>query len=379
MKMSCKIVSVALLTGLSTTALAANVTLYGKIDTGLAYTSVDGGSSLSSTYKKKSHNSFSMESGQSAGSRWGLKGIEELGGDWKVGFVLESGFNSDNGKSGQNGRLFGREANLFVTSDTFGTLSAGRVGILASDSGSYGLMGTVTVFGSGYGLVGNYEHVFAGKPARMDNTVTYVSPKFYGLQFSAQYAMGDTYENKSKDRRYMALGLSYQSGPVTGLLLVDYTNKGKEVEGVKHGKDQKTVTLGGAYDFGVAKVYAAGQYFDDANTVGGDIGDDYAVNLKNRKKMKETDGQPGDISGFGLMIGATVPVVGGEAMFNVGYADADSDKSNKKLKRFTLGAAYDYPLSKRTAVYAGAGFIHDKLDRTKAKTYQAIVGLRHSF
>jgi ATP-dependent protease ClpP protease subunit len=69
----------------------------------------------------------------------------------------------------------------------------------------------------------------------------------------------------------MALGLSYQSGPVTGLLLVDYTNKGKEVEGVKHGKDQKTVTLGGAYDFGVAKVYAAGQYFDDANTVGGDI------------------------------------------------------------------------------------------------------------
>ena len=47
----------------------------------------------------------------------------------KVGFVLENGFNSDDGALKTTNKLFDREANLFVTSD-FGTLSAGRVGIL---------------------------------------------------------------------------------------------------------------------------------------------------------------------------------------------------------------------------------------------------------
>ena len=40
-----------------------------------------------------------MASGQNSGSRWGLKGTEDLG-FAKVGFVLENGFTSDDGKLG---------------------------------------------------------------------------------------------------------------------------------------------------------------------------------------------------------------------------------------------------------------------------------------
>lgn len=65
-----------------------------------------------------------MQSGFSTGNRWGLTGTEDIG-NAKVGFVLESGFNSDDGTSGQGGRLFGREAQVNV-SGAYGTLYAGR-------------------------------------------------------------------------------------------------------------------------------------------------------------------------------------------------------------------------------------------------------------
>lgn len=65
----------------------------------------------------------------------------------KVGFVLENGFNSDDGALKTTNKLFDREANLFVTSD-FGTLSAGRVGILNGTAGSYAI-GNFNPFGTG--------------------------------------------------------------------------------------------------------------------------------------------------------------------------------------------------------------------------------------
>ncbi|CAE6705513.1 Outer membrane porin protein [Paraburkholderia nemoris] len=85
--------------GATSVAHAQNsVTLYGIIDTGLTYVSNDGGSK-----------SISMSSGNESGSRWGLKGSEDLGGGLKTIFQVENGFNSTNGKLGQGSRLFGRQ------------------------------------------------------------------------------------------------------------------------------------------------------------------------------------------------------------------------------------------------------------------------------
>ena len=55
-----------------------------------------------------------MMSGQTAGSRVGMRGYEKLGGGNKVGFILETGMNMDTGALGQEGRLFGRQAVLYV-------------------------------------------------------------------------------------------------------------------------------------------------------------------------------------------------------------------------------------------------------------------------
>jgi predicted porin len=68
------------------------VTLYGLIDEGFDYTNSVGGKSLSE-----------LQSGYAQGSRWGLKGTEDLGGGLKAVFQLENGFNVNNGKLGQGG------------------------------------------------------------------------------------------------------------------------------------------------------------------------------------------------------------------------------------------------------------------------------------
>lgn len=66
-----------------------------------------------------------MVSGQSKGSRFGSKGEENLGNGLKVGFVLENGYAADSGDFSQGGRLFGRDARLYLDGN-FGYLSFGH-------------------------------------------------------------------------------------------------------------------------------------------------------------------------------------------------------------------------------------------------------------
>lgn len=63
-------------------------------------------------YSFADSDSFSMMSGQASGSRWGLKGTEDLGNGLTVGFILEDGFTSDNGAD--SAPMFNRESSLFV-------------------------------------------------------------------------------------------------------------------------------------------------------------------------------------------------------------------------------------------------------------------------
>lgn len=110
--------AVAVLGAFAGSAFAANVTMYGIVDTGLGYTSIDKGYG-------EDVNTFDMRTGANSASRFGIKGEEDLGNGLKVGFVLENGFGSDDGELGNGSRLFGREALLYVGGD-FGELGMGR-------------------------------------------------------------------------------------------------------------------------------------------------------------------------------------------------------------------------------------------------------------
>lgn len=102
-------------------AMAADVTLYGILDTGVGYSHVD-----FDGQKEKTDN-FSMMAGQASGSRWGLKGTEDLGNGLTVGFILESGFESDTGANSSSTAFFNRESSLYLQGG-FGKIGFGRMG-----------------------------------------------------------------------------------------------------------------------------------------------------------------------------------------------------------------------------------------------------------
>ncbi|MGF6367994.1 putative porin [Paraburkholderia sp. RAU6.4a] len=92
----------------------SGVTLYGLIDNGLNYQSNAGGKRL-----------YNMSAGELNGSRWGLRGTEDLGGGLAAICVLENGFDENTGKLGQAGLQFGRQAYVGVVSGV-GAVTLGR-------------------------------------------------------------------------------------------------------------------------------------------------------------------------------------------------------------------------------------------------------------
>ena len=371
------LIAAALLGTFAASAFAApSVTLYGRIDTGLVYTHKNLDNTAGST------DTVSMESGFSTGNRWGLMGTEDIG-NAKVGFVLESGFNSDDGTSGQNNRLFGREAQVNI-SGAYGTLYAGRLASIASDSGSIGYLGDVSAFPSAYGFVGNQQGSTGTAYGRYDNTLAYETPTFGGLQGAIMYSFkGDTKasdtnvanarENSGDADRYLAAGLRYKAGKAAVVLTGDMTMYGNDAANYGNVDNGYSFILGGNYDFGVAKAFAKVTYFD--NQV--NVLDSFDL-ISDARDLKKAEA----LKGWGAELGTNVPAFGGNFLAAVGYRDAkDVDDGSYKFKRWNAAVGYTYAFSKRTSVYAAAGYAQEKSNAKdrKASAAQAGFGLVHKF
>ena len=390
------LIAAALLGTFAASAFAApSVTLYGRVDTGLAYTHKN--LDIDTSHKNldidtSSTNTVSMESGFSTGNRWGLKGTEDIG-NAKVGFVLESGFNSDDGTSGQNKRLFGREAQVNI-SGAYGTLYAGRLASIASDSGSIGYLGDVSAFPNAFGIVGTQKGSTGTAYDRYDNTLAYQTPTFGGLQGAIMYSfkgdatssdsnlkeIANARENSGDADRYLAAGLRYKAGKAAVVLTGDmtmYSNMySKDVKNVYHDVDNGySFILGGNYDFGVAKVFAKATYFD--NQV--NVLDSFEL-IKDARALEPA--QALALKGWGAELSTAVPAFGGTFLGTVGYRDAkDVDNGSYKFKRWNAAVGYSYAFSKRTSVYAAAGYAQEKSNAQdrKASAAQAGFGLVHKF
>lgn len=381
-----KLIAVAVLGAcVAGSAFAANVDVYGRIDTGLSYVHYD------ETGLSDAKDTLSLDSGLSSGNRWGLKGSEDLGNGYQVGFVLESGFDADTGALGAGG-IFGREATLRV-SGPFGSIYAGRMGRIGSDAGSVGFYaGSVSPFGSGWGKMAGHFAVTANYDSRYNNALAYVSPKVGPVTVYAQYTMGNTTENESGDDRLFSLGAQADFGALQVLGLVEYLNK-KSVAGTtvyddSQYDDSYTINLGGSYDFSVAKVFLAGQYFKAAPDYAGMKGN-YAKDprvLNNEWRWS--------FDGFGVNVGATAPIGAGEFLVSAGYGKGDVNYDTKDAKisadAYIIQVGYTYPFSKRTNLYAGAGYMQTSMedgitntDGTYSdkdfKTTQVMFGLLHKF
>lgn len=371
------LLAAALLGSFAASAFAApSVTLYGIIDTGLNYTHyrADDG-------KTASTDTFSMASGQSSGSRWGLRGDEKIG-SVTVGFNLENGFNSDDGTETMS-RLFGREASVHVAGK-YGTLYAGREGKLISTAGAAAMGGIFSPFSVLWGDAGIKAQTGTDW-GRIDNSLTYVSPSFSGLEIRAQYSFkndgtktGD--ENSSDVDRYAALGVSYKNGPAQFGLIGDYSmwkNVAKATENVDNGF---SVIAGGNYDFKAVRVYGQVNYFDNQSTLVNSVG-----GLDKFTATTSTTDMKGNLGyeGWGISLGATAPAFGGTVIAGVSYRDAEEVKGDNEYKRWEAALGYTYAFSKRTNAYAGVTYAQQKAEmKDKNQTPSAVgvmAGLVHKF
>lgn len=194
------LLSMAVLTccGATSAYAQSSVTLYGLIDEGFVYTNnvrTTGGG----------HSRYALSSGNVNGSRWGLRGSEDLGGGLKAIFLLENGFTLSNGAFAQQGREFGRQAYVGLSSDQFGTVTLGRQYDSIVD-----YLGPMSLTGTGYGgflATHPYDNDNLDDSFRISNSVKFASANYNGLKFGGVYGFSNS-TGFNQNRAYSA-GVSY--------------------------------------------------------------------------------------------------------------------------------------------------------------------------
>ncbi len=381
--------AVAVLGAFAGSALAADVQLYGIVDTGFLYTHTDTDTDKAGLVDG---DKLEMMSGMASGSRFGFKGTEDLGNGLTVGFILENGISSDTGVD--TGVFFDRESSLFLQG-SFGKVAFGRIGSINNGVSSWAKYGMISAFGTSFTRYAAQAGTFAMGAGMWDNMVAYQTPTFAGFTAYAQYGMGNSktnygsVENESSSDRYYALGATYANGPLNLYAAVDSINyasfswSNSTADQPGDVDDSLTVTIGGNFDFEVLTLFAGAQYFDEiaADKTSGILGTTEGLRA----------GFAGKLEGWGLGVSAKIPAGPGVALVGVGYVDAEAagsvDPANEKdeLTRWVVSAGYDYPFSKRTDIYVAATYMQDSLEYTAvtadrdASVIGAMVGLRHKF
>jgi predicted porin len=280
----------------------SSVTLYGTIDLNAKYVKNDG-----------SDRRVALSQDGINSSQLGFKGIEDLGGGLKAGFVLLSGVNADTGTS--NSKFWNRRSTVSLMGN-FGEIRLGRDYVpsfwnttIFDPFGTNGLGDTSHVH-----QLASVQPVAVGTTyVRADNAIAYFLPSnlggLYG-QFTAAASEGAA----TNPGRYLGGRIGFAAGPFdvafsASQQTVDSNNKEKA----------KTYDLGGSYDFGIAKLTG---FYDHQTYVG------YTQNW--------------------FLIGAIVPVGQGEIHAAFSRSKLENGFSNTN-NQIALG--YVYNLSKRTALY----------------------------
>ncbi len=300
-------IALAVLSSVATFAQAqSSVTLYGRVDAGLASVKT-----LGVTQTK-------IDNGGAVGlttSRWGMRGTEDLGGGLKASFKLESRFNVDDGTFNSSTRLFHGES-FVALNGGFGTVKVGRLFTAFDDLRAIAVSRSLwdsafTPTGDAYSVGGDYA-------ARSDNAIRYDSNSFSGFSGAVMYGLGENKTATLSASNQLSLHVKYANGPI----LVGY---GYQKETNVGGKSTKYNAISGAYDFGVASISAG---FNTRN------GDDLGTGKDNE-----------------YTLGVNVPM--GAINLSAGYANAKTKVANATSKGSGFGIGATYSLSKRTTLYTG--------------------------
>jgi len=382
-----KLFVAAAATALSGAASAqSSVTLYGLIDTGVGYANVDGTYTDPATGRRTSidNSRIGSTTGTTAGSRWGLRGKEDLGDGLYAVFQLESGFDSRNGSSLQNNRLFGREATVGLGSAEWGEIRLGRQYNVAARyfSGMFG-----SSFGGGFNQLSTGAGLGFSSAyyVRYDNLVVYETPSLAGFKAAVGYAFNaddrrtaQTGFATADNTRAITAGLRYDNGPLMGFATYDQLNASNQLSQNQVDATPRSYIVGGSYDFEVFKVALAYNRITDGWFAG--------KSLPNGGSIGTFTGTPSYAFAKGFrsnsyMLAVAAPVgKSGGAFASWQRADANSKQltgGDAASNTYSLG--YNYNLSKRTDLYAVASYTTNWAFLDNAKATEVNMGIRHRF
>ncbi|WP_028226132.1 porin [Paraburkholderia ferrariae] len=209
----------------------SSVTLYGRLDAGVAYMNgigTGGGTGAATAGKSQ----VLLESGYWGTSLWGLKGVEDIGGGNKVLFQLEGSFSTATGSLGSAGSIWNRWATVGMANDNYGTLLLGRELFISNGIWDFDPFGQSNWSSASLVRGRNWP--------QSSNNVSYQSPKWYGFDLYGQYSL-------SNATSWNGNGTTSQ-GREDGLQLT-YTSSLFQVRGLYDEiRNPANGTLGGAYD-----------------------------------------------------------------------------------------------------------------------------------
>jgi predicted porin len=367
----------------------SSVTLYGLLDVGVAYVN-------NSATNGQGHPLFSMISGNIQATRWGIKGLEDLGGGMKAIFVLENGFSVANGKFMQGGDEFGRQAFVGLSTSRFGSITLGRQYDSVVDYTN--ILAAATQWATIYfAHPGDLDNMLDSN--RVNNAVKYTSVNYGGFRFGGLYSPGGI-PGHFNENQIWSLGASYTGKTLQlglGYFVVkdpNYSFFGNNSTSSTTGTNMGTSPVYSGYASArTQEVFVAGASWTlGAATVGATYS-----NIQFKQ--------------IGALAGLPAVGAGGAAKFN----NAEVNFRYQFTPEFLVGVAYDYTggygvneakyqqaalgadyfLSKRTDVYATGIYQHASgKDSTGEPAVAAIttlspsstsnqtvavVGIRHKF
>lgn len=180
----------------------SSVTLYGIVDDAVLYQSSS--AALGSNAGGKSN--VQLSSGFWAGSRFGFKGTEDLGGGVRTLFQLENGFSTNSGAALQGGLEFGRIASVGISSGKYGTLTAGRqYSPYLTLLSPYAQGKWMTIHP---GDIDAFDYTF-----HTNNSLVYISPKVLGFTVGGSYAIAGIPGSINRGSTWSA-AIQYAAGPL---------------------------------------------------------------------------------------------------------------------------------------------------------------------
>lgn len=299
-----------------------------------------------------------------SGSRWGLRGAEDIGGGNKIIFTLESEFVPTSGNAEDGSQLFDRDSWVGLVNPTLGQVTVGFQDTVAKDfSGLYGdpyVSSTFSTKEGAYTNSNNFKQLvfYAAGPTgtRSENSIAWKKLFSNGIYAAADYQFSNSTQFATGSGYQAALGYNGPNFSVGGFY--NHVNNGGFVD--------QTMSLGGDFRFGIGRINAGYFHYtgkqgslpdreDNAWTVSMKIAPhgplDYEVGYQQMHVKNAAYNADGNIPNA-----------------NSGLFDPAATTVHNGYKE-TLYASTFYHLSKRTELYLAADYMKLHGGYTVGTTY----------